>query len=437
MSIFFKRMKFLLNFFYVVSLEFIFYCIYRDYYNFIGDLTHGLASINILYVKVFQAIALNNNLIDEKTNNMLIEFTDNVPWNYSDTRFEEFLNLQNEYKIKLDNGMYEKPINSGMISLVFKGYKRETGQKIVVKMKRNNIDAKLKEAIDNLYFFINIFNLIPQFKKYQISEIIKKNIHILKNQTNFINEVKNMVKMRENCKNLKYVIIPEAYKEITDKYPNFIVMEYIDGMKIDKINEADYEGFSKQVIKFGIVTTLIHGFSHGDLHAGNILFIKDENNKKNNYKIGVIDFGIMYDVNNSFKDLWYEIFSNLFIISPKETAIKLLNSKLIEPQNAINLLPYECRDNIINFTTEIIDECINKPNEGNQKQIYKFLCKFYSYLNDKQIQNLEIRPSDDFVKTQLVIAMAHGITMTLVKDKLVFLTEKVVNELFHTDLLIK
>lgn len=436
MYIFLSRILFLLRVFYVISTELTVYFIYKDYYYFIKRLVHELASINILYVKVFQSIASNKQLIDEKTNNELIKFTDNAPWNYSDTRFEEFLYLRNEYNIHMDNGMYEKPINSGMISLVFKGYKKDTQQKVIIKMKRNNIDAKLQEAIENLHFFINIFNLIPQFKKYQISEIIKKNIYIIRDQTNFSKEVQNIVKMRENCQNLKYVVIPEVYKEITDKYSNFIVMEFIDGMKLNEVEEKDYEQFSKQVVKFGIVTTVIHGFAHGDLHAGNILFIKDENsNEKYKYKIGVFDFGIMYEINSSFKELWYDILFNLFNVSPKETAIKLLNSRLIEPTNAINLLPHEVRANIIDFTTEIIDGCIKNPSKGNQKQIYEFLCKLYEYLNGVQTKNVQFRPSDDFVKTQLAIAMAHGVTYTLTKNNCKDISEQVINELFHANLL--
>jgi predicted unusual protein kinase regulating ubiquinone biosynthesis (AarF/ABC1/UbiB family) len=187
-------------------------------------------------------------------------FTDKAPWDYSDTRFTELTNIRNEFHIDLDNGMYEKPINSGMISLVFKGYykRKEECKKIVIKMKRNNIEAKLKEAIENLYFFVNIFNLIPQFKKYQISEIIKKNISIIKDQTNFAKEVKNMVKIKENCKNLKYVVIPEVYQEITDKYPNFIVMEFIEGMKINEIEEKDYTQFSKQIIMIEMEKQLVY-----------------------------------------------------------------------------------------------------------------------------------------------------------------------------------
>ena len=78
-------------------------------------------------------------------------------------------------------------------------------------------------------------------------------------------------------------------------------MEYINGMPINQILEEDYEAFAKQVLKFGLVTTLIHGVSHGDLHSGNVLFIKDENDKKYKYKVGVLDFGIIYEADPEFK----------------------------------------------------------------------------------------------------------------------------------------
>ena len=38
---------------------------------------------------------------------------------------------------------------------------------------------------------------------------------------------------------------------------------------------------------------------------------------------------------------------------------------------------------------------------------------------------------DNFIKTQLVLAMSHGITLTLCKDDFMILADKVINELFH------
>ena len=58
-------------------------------------------------------------------------------------------------------------------------------------------------------------------------------------------------------------------------------------------------------------------------------------------------------------------------------------------------------------------------------------------LNNFEFTNIGIRPSDNFVKTQLVLAMSHGVTLTLCNDDFVGLADKVINELFHTNMIIE
>jgi len=430
---FYKQFIFLCNVFFVISSEFVFYFIFNDYSTFIDRITHRLASINILYVKVFQAIALNNSLIDDKINNNLLQFTDNAPWSYNDIRIDELIELTNDYNIILDEG-YEKPINSGMISLVFKGYKKDTGEKIIIKMKRNNIEQKLNDAIANLQTFMYFLSFLTIIQKYQITEVINKNIDIIRHQTNFSEEVENMTKMLSNCKRLKYVKIPQVYTEVTKKYPNFIVMEYIEGKKINEIDKEDYEDYAKQVLKFGFVTTLIHGVTHGDLHGGNILFMKDEENTKNMYKIGVIDFGIIYELDANYREVLFDVLTQMFEIPPRESAIKLFNSCIFEPPGVFDKISNEHKECIIQFASEMFEEAVNSSKKANQLQIYKFLHTFKDYLHNSEIANVGIRPSDDFVKTQLVLAMAHGITLTLCKDEYMGIADKVINELFHTNI---
>ena len=60
-----KQFAFTIHLFYIIISEITLYMIFRDYSNFINRITTRLASINILYVKIFQAIASNNNFIDE------------------------------------------------------------------------------------------------------------------------------------------------------------------------------------------------------------------------------------------------------------------------------------------------------------------------------------------------------------------------------------
>jgi predicted unusual protein kinase regulating ubiquinone biosynthesis (AarF/ABC1/UbiB family) len=283
-----------------------------------------------------------------------------------------------------------------------------------------------------------ILSFIPLIKKYQISEVINKNIDIIRHQTNFNEEVNNMIRMKENCKNLKYVKIPEVYKEVSDEYPNVIMMEYINGITIDKILKEDYECFAKQVMKFGFVTSVLHGFTHGDLHAGNILFIKDDDviNDKYKYKIGVLDFGIVYEIENKYKTSMFEVIVEMFSNPPIITAEKFINSGIIEPISILKDLPKHHYDNIINFTAEIIEETVQNSKKANQIQIYKFLSKFKSYLSNNEISELGLKPSDNFVKSQLVLAMSHGVTLTLCKDDYFTIADKVVNELFHINMII-
>jgi predicted unusual protein kinase regulating ubiquinone biosynthesis (AarF/ABC1/UbiB family) len=433
----FKGFLFLINMFFIFGTELLMYFILRDFPNFIERLAIRFSRVNILCVKIFQAFALNNSLIDEKINNKLLQFTDNAPWNNSDIDLYELIEITEKYDLMLKDGL-EKPINSGMISIVFKATKRDNCmEQVIIKMKRKNIEQKLKDAIDNLLFSMRLLSLIPFVKKYQITELIDKNIEIIRHQTNFLEEVDNMALMKKNCKQLKYVKIPSAIREVTEEYPNCIIMEYIEGIKINQINKDDYEGFAKQVMKFGFVTTIVHGVTHGDLHGGNILFIKDEKDEKYPHKIGVIDFGIIYEINSQYKGMLFDVITQLFEIEPSESAIQILNSGIIDPPGILQQIPKEDYENIIKFTAEIIDETVYKSKMANQVQIYKFISKLKDYLSNSSLSNIGIRPSDNFVKTQLVLAMSQGVTLTLCNDDFVTLADKVINELFHTSMIIE
>lgn len=423
-----RHVCFLIKTFWIIMSEYLRYMWFRDYAHFIYRVTTHLASINILFVKAFQAVALNNNFISENMNNQLLRFTDHAPWGYDDIDFFTLVQISDEFNLEFRDG-FENPINSGMISLVFKVYKRETNEPLIVKIKRYNINRKLEAAIEDLLYVVNILSFVPIFKKYQISQTIRNCVDIISVQTNFDIEVQNMNIIKHNCSKLKYVQIPSALKDVTDKYPNVIVMDYIEGLPIHKIDPSDYETFAKLVMKFGFVTSLMHGITHGDLHGGNILFIKDENT----YKIGVIDFGIVYEIEEMYKNILFQIFADLFTLPSYDIAEKIMKSGLIEPIETVHNLPIWHYENIKQMIADIIESTLK---EANQKQLYRFLSEFFCYLkNNKDLSILGLRPSNSFVKTQMCLAMAHGVTLTLCKDNCINIADKVLNDLFHMDFL--
>ena len=123
-------------------------------------------------------------------------------------------------------------------------------------------------------------------------------------------------------------------------------------------------------------------------------------------------------------------------MSSNEIAEKIMTAGLIEPVEIINNLPAHHYDNIIRIVTEIVESTLGSSQEANQKQIYRFLSVFYSYLKDNEdMSKLGLRPSDSFVKTQMCLAMAHGVTLTLCKDNCINIADKVLNDLFHMDFL--
>lgn len=415
--------------------EFSLYYAFKNYKKFIYNLTNRLSKKNILYVKIFQAFALNNNIIDEKIYSSLLQFTDNVPWTDKDIDMESLVSLEKKYRIKILNDYV--PINSGMISLVFKGIMMKdnalySGENLVIiKIKRNNIDNILQDGIQKMLFCIWLLSFIPVINKYNISNIIHDNIHLISKQTDFAKEVENMKIMKNNCKNLKYIKIPQVFD---NKFSNIILMEYIQGDTLQAVDPVDYNEYSKQVIKFVLVTMLMNGLCHGDLHVGNILFIKDVTDKKYKYKIGILDFGIIYEI-DKMKDTFYYIFANMCSVSPEEMSKKLLTSGLIEPVEYISKLEQKHYNHILLMLTNFINDTFRVSKHFSQVNIFKSLSELNDYIvnNNLIVNNYNVRPCDDLLKFQVVFTMLYSVILKLCGEKYIETANKVMIELFHID----
>ena len=418
----------------ILFTEFGLYIFTKNYDLFITRFTRRLASINILYVKVFQSLALNNSIISEKMNNELLKFADNAPFTKEDIDYDTLLQLSIDYDIVFKNG-FDNPINSGMISLVYLAKNNNTNN-IVIKIKRKNIDQKIEKGIDNLLFFIELLKFTPFFNNYKISETIQNNINVIKEQTNFKKEIANIERMRNNCKNLDYIKIPIAYDNINNDYPNVIAMEHIVGKKFNELDKEDFLEFAKQVIKFGIVTSLIHGFSHGDFHVGNILFIKDynKNDKSAIYKLGIIDYGIMTEIRDPFKSNMLNCLTSVFQDSSIIFLDKFINSGIFEPRIIKNIMPEKIYNNLIELNLHFVDKLVHSKNL-NQIFFHEIIKIVFGFLNCN-LTKYGIRLSDNFINLQLSLAMANGVTFALCQDKTMQITNDVVNELFHIDLFI-
>ena len=436
---FFSNILFIIDLLYVFFYEYLKYLCIGNYTSFIQTLSYKLSCKNILYIKLFQAFALNNTLIDESINNEIIKYTDCAPYVFDDIDTDLISNIVKKYDLIYTHSY---PINSGMISLVYKLTMRSTGKEVILKIKRKNIDEKLEDAIERIQFLVSMLSYFPKFNTLDIPLLFNKNILLLKEQLNFEKEVNNTREMNEACKNLSYVKIPTIFEEVTKEYPNAILMEYIEGKHISDVDKSDYEIYAKLVLKYGFVNMFFHGMNHGDLHSGNILFIKNKsvegviNKDIDEYQIGVIDFGIVLRFDKLIRDTLIMICSELFTKSSRELSIDIFNA-LLEPRGILDTIPKEHMENLILITEEIISNIIKKSKETNQLMIYEFINNLNNYLNSNNLNKYGLKINDNFIKMQMGITMAHGISLSLCKDNYMKVANVVLNDLFHTDLFLE
>lgn len=273
-----------------------------DYFSTFKNTLTDLSKLNVFYTKIIQWVA-DSHFNDEKMTTFIKNFTNNVEYKKEDIDYASLLDL---YDIAKKNGdtftlTSIVPLNAGTISLVFKG--ELNGKPIVIKILRVGIKKKLEDAVNLFMYLCNIIDYIPYLRTLNASKIIGKNVKLLTQQVDFINEVKNISIFANAYKKNKNVKVPLVYKHYTEKNNKVIVMEFLEGKTMYKLNTDESEAYYNIFIKVSMLNYFKYGIIHGDLHSGNILFLPNE-------IIGYLDLGIIYVLQPEHQDFLYKFFSN-------------------------------------------------------------------------------------------------------------------------------
>ena len=387
-----------------------------------------LGDLNIFYVKIFQSLSTNVNILTEEQVNFLTNYTDNVPYTEGDKdiSFLETMRIiseKNNIRYTIDNinkkTYLPEPIKSGMIALIYTGVLNH--QKIIIKVMRKDIKNKLNLALDEIEFLINIIKVFPFIKKLNLDIVFRENKSNLLLQTNFINEKKNMKLMRKNYKNIDYIVVPIPYEEYTETNNNIIVMNYLDGNKIIDIHDDDKDEYAILVAKFGIKCLLFDRFVHSDLHAGNILFMKDVNN---NLQLGILDYGVMESLNKEEQNAFYKF----FIKFSKIDNYKLLGDNFLddfsEPKEVINKLSIYDNNMLREKLGNISAKIFNKNKNITAKDMYDVNAILYEY---------NLRLSRTFCRIQMSQIIGDSVSSNL-NNKISYMENlKKVSKIMFTD----
>jgi predicted unusual protein kinase regulating ubiquinone biosynthesis (AarF/ABC1/UbiB family) len=396
-----------------------------NYNNIIMRLTKELTEKNIFFTKIFQGISnnANNKLMNKELFNYFISYTDNVKYDENEIDYRGLFELTSIAKRKGDELVIHgsekcEPIKSGVIAVVYKA--TLNGKQVIIKYRRKNIVEKFEKSMSELELLVNITKKLPYLCNINICDIFEENREIMMEQLDFANEVGNIQVFYEKFKDVKDICIPHVHSYFTEANSNAIVMEYIEGTRLENVCEDDRDNYSKILSKFNIKSIFYDSLYHADLHSGNIIFMKEKvpQSEEHILKIGIIDYGIIGKLTREEQNIFFNFF------------------KILVSRNYAKLAKY-----IVTYLSEPLEkrekrEKHDKLNENresgkNEKLIKDVYDVCYHTLSVKQIffGGEEIYEINKILKTQnltfckffcrieLAIAISENVCNSLCKDK--------------------
>lgn len=197
-----------------------------------------------------------------------------------------------------------KPIASASIGQVYKG--TLNGRKVAIKIARPNLidtinlDLAIIEDMKPL-----LIKIIGTGKNFNFDAFLYEFREMLHRELDYRFEAINMKRMKENFKDVRDVIIPDAYMDYCRE--NILVMDYIEGTQIKDLAGVGQETKSRYAQLIGssyLKQVYLDGFYHADPHSGNII-------AQDRY-IAFIDFGAVGTIDGKLKrnmlDFFYAVY---------------------------------------------------------------------------------------------------------------------------------
>ncbi|HON81191.1 MAG TPA: AarF/UbiB family protein [Methanoregulaceae archaeon] len=183
----------------------------------------------------------------------------------------------------------EKPIASASIAQVHQSTLKN-GTQVALKVQRPGIAEVIETDILILKSFAKrIERYYPEYAVYNPQGIVADFARQIHKELDFIHDGKNAARLRVNMQNLEKVRVPKIYWDHSTR--RLLVMEYIEGVRIDHVGEIKAFGVDpKEIADRGFYAYMQQifedGFFHGDPHPGNLLVSKDGT-------LSFLDFGIV------------------------------------------------------------------------------------------------------------------------------------------------
>lgn len=213
---------------------------------------------------------------------------------FSKTLIQKIQNLQNNCTPVFIDIPYEVVKLLGVGSIAQTYLIKHQNELRVIKIIIPNVREKINNDIKI------IRTIIPYIPYINIEYFINN----IERQTNFIEEVRNLEKIKANFLKLnKYANFPTIYEYNS----NYIIMNYINGKTFDELDE-NLKKEAKVLTMACLIKMIFKDYIfHSDCHNGNILYTYVNNKLIVNF----IDFGMVSQLNSDIINSFLELLRGL------------------------------------------------------------------------------------------------------------------------------
>lgn len=184
----------------------------------------------------------------------------------------------------------EKPLAAASIAVVHRATLHD-GTPVAVKVLRPNIEHTVATDLSMMEGFSRFMAARGVDQAYNMVALVVGLRMQIAEELDLRNEARTMDVFRELYEGygLSLLVIPHTHHDFTSQ--RVLTMEFLDGSPLDDLSNARTLGVDpaplvRELLRAWVLTGLRVGAFHADIHAGNLLLLKDG-------RLGMLDWGII------------------------------------------------------------------------------------------------------------------------------------------------
>ena len=246
-----------------------------------------LEELGPTFIKLGQILSTRPDLIPLDLCKEFEKLQDDVPqFEYGKVE-EQIKNELGSVVDELFDNFSHEPLAAASLSQVHTG-KLKTGEKIIVKVQRPDIERVIMADLNILHTLANLAErYIQESRPYNPVEVIREFRKTVLKEIDFRIETNNIERFRRNFKEDDTIHIPRVFHNLSTK--RVLTAERVEGIKVSDLGAIEKAGLDRKQIAINganavLKQVFVDGFFHADPHPGNI-FVLEGN------RIAFLDFG--------------------------------------------------------------------------------------------------------------------------------------------------